>query len=317
LSQAEFERDPGKAAEERAASADGCWPKLPPYSPEWEQFCADGRCDPRNETEAKWAALEPWTRPGKEERPKLAILMLLRTGLSKPELWSRWLEEADKAGLSSRLIIHKRDARVPLLGGSKDFQRFVLSEPVNTSWCHCGDAVWYMMEQALLDHDVTHLATVSGDSIPVKPMKFIYDTLSKAPTTRLCMDFNAGMRAETWWIMSRPDANFLVAHREEVEKMFKLACEEERQFMLPLVQRSYHHGRRALPLVNECVMFTDWTGQCRDWANHNDLGNFTHLRTKERYRNSKEAHPRMYLTLSKASLAELEASPFWFARKFL
>jgi len=291
-----------------------CMMRAPRFDSHWRSNCPVLR--PNNEGQSSWLDLPPVEGTTKKP-PKLALMMTIYDTITHADMWSAWLRSADEAGLNYSLVIHKKKQEEPLKKG-QELERFLLNRSATTEYCRATTVWQLMIGMGLKDQDVTHFATITGDSIPLKPLSQIYAHLSKNPASRMCMDFDFGwrVRAETWWVMRRADAALLHKHQTLVATSFPVVCADEELWMKPLALRSCRDPDSS-PLVNECVMFTDWTGQCRDWANHNDLGNFTHLRTKERYRNSKEAHPRMYLTLSKASLAELEASPFWFARKFL
>merc|ERR1719387_1680602 len=207
--------------------------------------------------------------------------MVSQTGrIANRRLWSAWLANARTSNDSFAMHIHTEQPQHV----EQELQRFVLPQAVNTSWCNCRDAVLLLIEHALIDPDVTHMALVSDNSIPIKSLHFIHSELKRAPWTRMCQDRSWGVpRAETWWSMSRLDAQFFVKHQDSISKAIgagmtqdgplqKHGCTDENAWLLPLILLNARWGFRAR-LLDECTMLADWQGTCKHWKHSSDACN--------------------------------------------
>lgn len=177
-----------------------------------------------------------------------------------------------------------------------------------------------MIRRALKDPTVTHLATISADSIPVKPLRYIYQQLAKDPTTRMCADdswVRPWPRAESWWLMRREDAELFRDNDDLARLRFRSGCTEEQAWYYPLRLRMERWGEKAL-VRNECPMFSNWADghkACKVWKSLVDDCKCPTLRNQAHVA-SGYMHPAEFLTIEEASYSELVRSPFWFARKF-
>lgn len=117
--------------------------------------------------------------------------------------------------------------------------------------------------------------------------------------------------------MQRADAELFLEHQPFVDKHFRPVhlCEEERMWMYPLVLRSWKYGQAQAPLVDDCVMWTDWGYHCNEWSSHVLMGNFSQVRREPHY-DAITAHPRTYFRLREKGAKQLQQSRFWWARKF-
>lgn len=288
-------------------------------------------CKPLPGNETTWTTLK-----GRRKRAssvsasssiKLAVLMMAMDKVENAEVWLNWMKDAQKAKLPFQLIIHakKTESKEGVVTHPEwktpELLEFVMNESAEAlfnRWCKVGGAEWLLMERALKDPLVTHLAVVSSDAIPIKPLSYIVKEITKQPATRMCMDWNSHEpRAETWWIMSRADAELLVEHKGLVDPTFRPLhrCEEERMWAYPLLLRSFRWGQEAAPFYDDCVMFTDWSDTCKVWGLHVDAQMFTELRGAQ-HKKACQAHPRTYSSLPRKAVEELLRSPFWWARKF-
>ncbi|CAK0830361.1 unnamed protein product [Prorocentrum cordatum] len=269
----------------------------------------------------------PVPRPG--TRPKVAFLMFVKDTVLNPKLWLQWMRDARSSGLDFRLIIHAawihrpNGEYDPNQFSQKEFLEYVSPEWSATKWCNMWDAEWLLIQQALKDPDVTHIQILSQDSIPLKPMRYIYQALQDDPVTRMCADdyvYKPWPRAETWWVMRRGDVELFKQHEAQAKTWFRVECSEEEAWYYPLRARMERWGWEAAPVKDECVMFTDWAEgnhSCKAWASLvKQCPNGCRVTRSMPHTESATKHPAVFQSLSIAAFRELLASPFWFSRKF-
>merc|ERR1711937_461261 len=122
------------------------------------------------------------------------------------------MQDAKTRGLDFRLLIHAHGITNHSHFVPEDFRQFLSPQQAHTKWDDIVPAELLLMRYALRDPRVTHLATVSDDTVPVKPLSYIYTELVREPATRMCIDLSSGevggqeTHAETWWLMTRSDA---------------------------------------------------------------------------------------------------------------
>jgi len=314
---------PVLASREGSDDSDECpltpYTRLPfafPAGEDWRRNCVKPMCGPRDDVDRNWIAF-PLKDVDLLKRPKLAVMVMATSNMTLPQVWQSWLGHAKLSGLPFRFMIHATSISQPFQNA--EFRKHVLNRSAEppTRWCKVADAEWLLMREALADPEVTHLAMVSGDSIPLKSLRYMLEDLAKQPKTRMCMDWTHGQRAETWFVMHRADAELFVEHQSFVDRFFRPVhmCEEERMWMYPLVMRAWRHGPVKAPLVDDCVMWTDWGYRCQEWASHVLMSNFSAVR-REQHRGASIAHPRTYFRLSDEGIGQLQQSQFWWARKF-
>ncbi|CAK0887731.1 unnamed protein product, partial [Prorocentrum cordatum] len=254
--------------------------------------------------------------------PKLALLMVVRHAILNARLWSSWLHDAGEQGLRVRILIHTT------LGSAEDFpselRASLVPERVAVERCNALNATMLLIGRALEDPEVTHMMTVSDDSIPVKPLHYIYWRLDRSPQSRLCTDDSWLIpRAETWWLLRRGDAELFHASRNgEFLQTFRdakvLDCDDENFFYLPLKMRMEQWGNAPeASLLNKCPMYTDWrTGEraCKAWADHASLCDCESL-GQHVVAAADAGHPASFGDVGGEAFVALLRSPFWFARK--
>lgn len=269
---------------------------------------------------------EPVPQPG--TKPKVAFLMFVKDKVLNPKLWLQWMRDARRSGLDFSLIIHaawihRPDGKYdPNEFLQKEFLEYMSPKFAATTWCNMWDAEWLLIQQALKDPDVTHIQILSQDSIPLKPMRYIYQALEDDPVTRMCADdyvYKPFPRAETWWVMRRGDAELFKQHEEQARMRFRAQCSEEEAWYYPLRARMERWGQEAAPVKDECVMFTDWADgnqSCKVWADQvKRCPNNCRVTRAENHTESATKHPVIFHSISIAAFRELMASPFWFSRK--
>jgi len=172
------------------------------------------------------------------------------------------------------------------------------------------------------DKNVTHIMILSQDSIPLKPMRYMYKALEDDPVTRMCADdfvYKPWPRAETWWVMRRGDAELFKEHESQAREKFRAECSEEEAWYYPLRARMERWGYEAAPVKNECVMLTDWMDgpeHCKLWADMVKLcPNDCRVTRSMSHTESATKHPVIFNTITVPAFMELMASPFWFVRK--
>jgi hypothetical protein len=159
--------------------------------------------------ESAWMDFKP--RPYQEwtaRDPKLAILMMAKDKVHNEDIWVKFLHRAQHDNLSFKMLIHAYGIDE---GNRSQFQstklaKYVVKEKEWSNWCNMWKPQMLLLKKALMDENVTHMMMVSQDSIPVKPMRLIYDALLVDPTTRMCADDRWRRdwpRAESWWLMRR------------------------------------------------------------------------------------------------------------------
>eukprot|EP00927_Polykrikos_kofoidii_P084915 TRINITY_DN9097_c0_g1_i1.p1 TRINITY_DN9097_c0_g1~~TRINITY_DN9097_c0_g1_i1.p1 ORF type:complete len:350 (+),score=34.34 TRINITY_DN9097_c0_g1_i1:65-1051(+) len=272
------------------------------------------RAFPRKKSEARWTDIPPQGATPLRN-PKLAVLMMVKDAILFEDVWQKWLDTAGDL-LQPVLFIHAFGITNPSAFRTASFASSLVWPPVPSRWCDIWEIEMLLMRHALRDPDVTHMATVSDDSIPLKPVSFIYNALVDEPATRMCNSSrsNDHHRAETWWLMSRKDGQLFLDHSDIANATFRTYgnCTEETSWLYPLRLRQTRWKSRSR-LVKECVMFTDWTGHNRrDFIYHAALCDCPNL-TRGVFTPS-PGHPRSF-SVSKIGWFELRRSPFWFGRK--
>jgi len=270
---------------------------------------------------------EPVPQPG--TKPKVAFLMFVKDKVLNPKLWLQWMRDARGSGLDFSLIIHaawihRPDGEYdPNEFSQKEFLKYISPEFAASTWCNMWGAEWLLIQQALKDPDVTHIQILSQDSIPLKPMRYIYQALEDDPVTRMCADdyvYKPWPRAETWWLMRRGDVELFKQHEAQAKTHFRVECSEENAWYYPLRARMERWGREAAPVKDECVMFTDWAEgnhSCKFWAGMvKQCMNNCRVTRSMPHTDSATKHPAVFENLTLAAFRELVASPFWFSRKF-
>eukprot|EP00927_Polykrikos_kofoidii_P044872 TRINITY_DN3874_c0_g1_i1.p1 TRINITY_DN3874_c0_g1~~TRINITY_DN3874_c0_g1_i1.p1 ORF type:complete len:341 (+),score=18.34 TRINITY_DN3874_c0_g1_i1:71-1093(+) len=266
---------------------------------------------PKTAQEQTWTALRPPARA--LGPPKLALLMMVNDSVPLSHVWLSWFDTVGTA-LKPAVFLHAHGISQKNDFGTPSFAPYLVWPPVPSSWLDTFDVEMELMRLALADPDVTHVATVCESSVPLKPVSFIYSALSRKPATRMCPSSEEIRRAETWWLMSREDAQLFITQKNLVNASFRPVgrATNELTFLYPLRLRSTRWGE-ASPLKMQCVMFTDWSDHRKGFADHRSLCDCPSLQ-KEDYNRSTRAHPRSFSIGSK-SWSQLRLSPFWFGRK--
>ncbi|CAK0888839.1 unnamed protein product [Prorocentrum cordatum] len=209
---------------------------------------------------AAWG-LKPPIRQMVDDIVKIAFLVFADDRIHNEEIWLHWMEGARKAGLKFSMHIHA--SGLPPNGTSEwrsdRFKQFLVPEQAPTAWCRTWDAQMLLLTSALRDKEVTHMVTLSSDSVPVKPMTWIYDKTSEQPLSRFCADDfwrDPWPKAELWSMLRREDALFFHENRHFAEKNFRHDCEDQLAWYFPLRARWDNFAKA--PLKRECIMFANW-----------------------------------------------------------
>eukprot|EP00929_Paragymnodinium_shiwhaense_P039073 TRINITY_DN20557_c0_g1_i2.p1 TRINITY_DN20557_c0_g1~~TRINITY_DN20557_c0_g1_i2.p1 ORF type:complete len:367 (+),score=71.21 TRINITY_DN20557_c0_g1_i2:62-1162(+) len=295
-----------------------CWG--PPTGPIDEDFLS--AWEPNDEAQSRWVELEPkelLTPPAESSagpvKPKVALLMFIKDEVFNPHIWQTWMDQAKAAGLDVTMLIHAYGLAPEADMAQDYFKSFLVHKQAPTAWCNMWEAEILLFKEALADASITHLATVSADSVPLQPLTYMYKALADEPATRLCLDRHWEIpRAETWWVMTRSHASLFLDNKDLVRSTFVNGCTEEIAFAYPLLLR-HKSWPEQTRLLDECVMFTDWVNTCKQWADHTAMCECSSLRADE-HDEASGIHPRNYLSVSGESWKELRRSSFWFGRKF-
>ncbi|CAK0887985.1 unnamed protein product [Prorocentrum cordatum] len=273
----------------------------------------------------QWAKLPLREQAEAGQKVKAAFLMFANDRINNEHIWIYWLDQAGKSGLDFSMYIHAygvapRGNSTWRRRGSPSLARYLVHQQVRTTWCQMWEAQMLLLEKALADSANTHFLMVSSDSVPVKPLSFIYSELSSKPLSRFCSDDywrKPWPRAETWSVLWRGDAALFVENKEFSRKHFRRDCEEETAWYFPLLARWGEHGGKAA-VDRECIMFSNWKDgekACKEeWAVNADRCNCPKLRSGEKTP-ANFKHPVIYRRVPAAGFEELVRSPFWFARK--
>jgi len=259
---------------------------------------------------------------------KVAFLMFVNKRVENPKLWKQWMHDARENGLDFKLHIHAYGIFRPfgVYNASefhqKEFRKYMSKGWSWSNWCMMWDAEFLVFKEAFQDPNVTHFITLSADTIPVKPMRYIYQALEDDPVTRMCADdyvYKPWPRAETWWAMRRGDAELFIQHEDQAREKFRCECSEEEAWYYPLRARMERWGREAAPVKNECITLTDWADgnqSCKQWADMVKLcPNNCRVTRSMNKTESATKHPVIFHQLTTPAFKELMASPFWFMRK--
>lgn len=267
-----------------------------------------------------WRELRPI--PYVKVPPKLALLMFASTVIHNEEAWVQWIRQAEHDRLALTFLIHSTDLRHEFQ--SKRLSRYLVKGSLGAEWCNMWAAEMMMMRMALRDDAVSHVITLSRDSIPVKPLWFIYQALEADPATRMCADDGwrgrgGTPRAESWFLMRSEDAqlfleNSLLARRHFTSE----GCVDEQAWYYPLKVREEIWGKKYA-VRNECPMFADWADgnhACKDWRTNVELCTGCGALRRGAFVPADAMHPASFKNVSAEALQGLLDSPFWFARKF-
>lgn len=277
----------------------------------------------RFEPKKQWVELPP---PDVPSMPiKLAVMMLSKGGLhgiNAPNVWLEWLDNAKASNLPVNLHIHLKDNSTWIDHSAQQmFTKYFLEtvDRVATGWGRLVIAERRLLQIALGDETVTHLAVVSDDSIPVKSVRWIYREIEAMQDSRFCTaDHKTPPRAEMWWLMRRRDA-LLFRDNPKLIRGEKEMTADEKVWYYPLKKRLEQWGPKDANIVSSCIMFTDWkTGldSNHTWSEHLEQCNCPSLQLEKQV-GAEKMHPNSYASIGPESFSELLASPFWFARKVL
>lgn len=279
-------------------------------------------CSPKDANETAWLALEPPPYARRSSNFKLAVLMLAMDRIENKGVWKTWMNRAMREGFAFRLIIHPKSTGV---FADPEFKPYLVEESAGTSWAQSVDAELVLIRAALQDKDVTHMVMISSDTVPVKPIQYMYAELQASDYSRFCMDWDTHWmyvrekgrpRAESWWMLRREDAELLERNSAQFVSTFRKGnCDGENTWMYPLALLSYSWGATRLPLRDECVTLSDWSGSCKGWAANVLAKDFPNL-SKEANIPANIGHPRQYTHVGPGALREMVLSHFWFGRKF-
>jgi hypothetical protein len=275
---------------------------------------------PDEGNETLWSEIPPREPQRRSSQSlKLAILFFVKDAVFNAGVWLAWMKQALTQRLPFKVLVHASGMEHGYRFHTESFRRFLVNTTAHTSWGDIAEAEMLLIRMALEDAEVTHLATVSADTLPFKPLQYIYAQLLRDPATRMCVDLQSwenlrGTHAETWWLMRRADAELFRDNWDMVRYNFKRRSTEEKTWLYPLLLRKYRWGDQQ-PLTDECVMYTDWTESCNHWADHGHLCNCPEL-LAEPHEPSSEADPAVFHRVQQRSWQELLKSPFWWGRKF-
>lgn len=271
-----------------------------------------------------WIELPP--TPYVNRAPKLALMMFTKDIVNNEQAWLNWMDRARRDGLEFSLFIHTQG--LPSRIRSRGLLLHVVHTNASVKWCNMWEAQVFLMSQALHDPEVSHFMVLSHNSIPVKPLRIIYQELAADPATRMCADdawrgipgdpLGSTPRAETWWLMRREDAELFLYNRDFARLFTFPGCVDEHAWYYPLKMRSLKWGDKV-ELRNECTMFADWADgprACKYWRKSVDqCAGCEKLRDSPRL-DATALHPATFLHINASALQGLIDSPFWFARKF-
>jgi hypothetical protein len=261
------------------------------------------------------------------EEPHLALVLVVRDYVPHSQLWASWMDAAKSQGLKVSMYIH-----TPLTDLS-NFPAYlrpnVIPDKLKIEWCHANGAIMATYEHIRKDPSVTHVATISDDTVPVKPLRQIYRDIKAKPWSRLCQDNNWWIpRAETWWALTRADLelfrksdgkDLLLSFQRDYQQSHGNDCDDENFWYLPLKLRESAWGEKAR-ILNECPMYTNWNltdgvfVPCKQWREHAGACKCDSLHDAL-LTGADNAHPASFGNISAAGFEELLQSTFWFARK--
>jgi hypothetical protein len=238
------------------------------------------------------------------------------------------MEAARAQGLKVSMYIHT--GLTDLSNFPADLREHVIPDKLRIRWCHGSDAVMAVYEHVRKDPSVTHVATISDDTIPVKPLRQIYAEILAKPKSRLCQDNDWWIpRAETWWVMARSDMELfhqsdgdtLLSFQRDFQQSHENDCDDENFWYLPLKLRAHAWGEDA-EVLNECPMYTNWNLTdgvfipCKKWREHAGDCKCDNLR-EALLTGADNAHPATFGSISAAGFEDLLQSTAWFARKIV
>jgi len=269
-----------------------------------------------------WTDLPPRARTT-IRTPKLALNFLIKDTIHNSHVWEAWLAQAKKDGIPVKVLIHPQEAASAKAKLPTNFQQFLVNKTVASDWQHVFRAQFHLLKEALKDPDVTHMATLSESTIPVKSLSWMMAELKQDNATRMCGSSD-GKIAESWWVMNRPDAELFKDHESLVKKMLMLSTRQQWQndaevgWYEPLTMRRDRWGQEV-PLTVQCTTLAlfncDGPDGGEPWCAELPDCNCPNLQRLLPEQLPKE-HAAEFNLLTSAAYGELLASPFWFARKF-
>lgn len=241
---------------------------------------------------------------------KLGFVMMIYHTIVFKKSWQKLLEEPK---VPFALLIHsKMKADLP-----KFFTKFLYNKKLPNDRCKNSKMMLMLMVHLMnKDKDVSHLAVVSGDSLPIKPLSHMTLDIHRDGCSRFCAD-TEWKRAETYYVMRRDHAQFLNKNMKQlfaliptVDSNPKTDCLDEDMFYWPL------HLRKE-SVCNSCPMMTDWTGTNKYWKINAKRCKCPAFLKSSKIQGSC-ARPSMFKDITPQGLDQLLSSPagYWFARKF-
>eukprot|EP00927_Polykrikos_kofoidii_P047647 TRINITY_DN4190_c0_g2_i1.p1 TRINITY_DN4190_c0_g2~~TRINITY_DN4190_c0_g2_i1.p1 ORF type:complete len:575 (+),score=42.74 TRINITY_DN4190_c0_g2_i1:38-1762(+) len=270
----------------------------PPYGPH-----VRGTPAQQSEDLAHWRALPSVKH--EEMDPLPAFMIMVYHSLAFPKSWKTFFKQADEG--SFRLLIH---SKMPPRNMPEFFRKYLITDAVPTEHCACVGLVMYMMQKLLEDPKVSHFVLLSGDSLPVKPMKHILVDLTDDSRSRFCIDGEIS-RAETFFSMRRDLAMFYRQHLPDLQKMTDTVCPDEDLFY-------YGAFLRGESVANSCIFLSDWTGTLKFWQANAKRCNCPTFLKSPKIINADCGHPAVIGNVSLEALMDVADSPagYWFVRKF-
>lgn len=239
--------------------------------------------------------------------PKPAILMMSFSAIVFGEAWEQFFSQADHGTFS--LLVHLKE-RTAVKQIPEFFRPYIMLEDVPTDRCHDTQLMIRMMSLALEDENVTHVAFVSGDALPLKPLSYIIEDLAQDGRSRFCAD-TQWHRAETWIVLERKHALLFSEHWDVLKQLIPYSdCEDEDLFYWPLEVRQEN-------LNDHCPMLTDWSGTMKFWREKTEKCGCPSFLASDKVP-AKCSKPALFLDVSSTGLSEVIGSSagYWYARKF-
>mmetsp|Transcript_60586 Transcript_60586/g.131322 ORF Transcript_60586/g.131322 Transcript_60586/m.131322 type:complete len:428 (-) Transcript_60586:242-1525(-) len=261
------------------------------------------------EAREMWRALP--SIPVTSQSPKIALLMMIYKRIAFPRAWQSALETVPPE--KYRFIIHSVLDSPEL---DEFFAPFLILFRFPSAHCNTVWLLLNLMSIALGDPDVSHLVTLSGDTLPLQNMNTILGSLgtdASLTSSNFCVDPD-WVRAETWFMLRRADASFIVQNSEQFHALLSTRltyCVDEDSFYWSLMERD-------VTITDRCLMMTDWSNTAKYWSKIASECDCPTFLSSSRQEAATCGRPSMFLSVTAAGMAELRSSnaKYWFVRKF-
>ena len=197
-------------------------------------------------------------------QPKIALCFLTYGNLSKPELWTKFINP------KYNIYIHNK------YDFDGEFNKFIIKNKIETSWGKISivRAMLLLLREACNDSNNEYFVFLSGDSIPLYDIDRTYDKVFSLNNNALCVNNKNYERISTlakkefftksqfmknsqWFILNKIGAKFFINNNMTDVFGNKSLFPEEHYFVSMF-------NKYNIQYINKQTLYTDWSDSKRE-----------------------------------------------------